>query len=33
MYKKHQIGKVGELAAVKYLTQNNYEIIETNYLC
>ena len=33
MYFKKEIGNNGENISVKYLTQNNYEIIERNFLC
>lgn len=31
MYEKHVVGKLGEEIAEKYLTQNNYKIIEKNF--
>ena len=33
MYEKHVVGKLGEEIAEKYLTQNNYKIIEKNFSC
>ena len=33
MYKRHIIGKCGENIAIKYLKENNYKIIEKNFLC
>ena len=33
MYKRHIFGKKGEDIAEKYLKQNNYEILERNFLC
>ena len=33
MYEKHEIGKLGEDIACKYLLQQNYKIIERNFLC
>lgn len=33
MYQRHEIGKLGEKLAVKYLEQNNYKILERNFEC
>lgn len=33
MYKQHEIGKLGEDLAIKYLINNNYSIIEKNFMC
>lgn len=33
MYKKHEIGKLGEEIACSYLQKNNYKIIERNFYC
>lgn len=33
MYKRHEIGKLGEELAVKYLKQIGYEVIERNFEC
>lgn len=33
MYKRHEIGKLGEDLAVKYLQQQNYKVIERNFEC
>ena len=33
MYQKHVTGKFGETEAKKYLIQNNYIIIESNFRC
>lgn len=33
MYKRHEIGKIGEKLAAKYLEQNNYKIIKQNFRC
>lgn len=33
MYKKQEIGKLGEKLATKYLEQLGYKIIEKNFLC
>lgn len=33
MYQRHEIGKIGEELAVKYLKENGYEIIERNFEC
>ena len=33
MYQRHEIGKIGEELAVKYLKGNGYEIIERNFEC
>lgn len=33
MYIRHEIGKLGENLAVKYLEQNEYKIIERNFEC
>ncbi len=33
MYKRHQIGKLGEDLAVKYLEQIGYKVIERNFEC
>lgn len=33
MYFKQRIGKLGEDLAYKYLTKNNYKIIERNFTC
>jgi len=33
MYKRHEVGKIGEKLAVKYLEQNNYKIIKQNFRC
>ena len=33
MYKRHEIGKIGEDVATRYLLQKNYEIIERNFKC
>lgn len=33
MYVRHEIGKIGEDLAVKYLQQRNYKIIERNFEC
>ncbi len=33
MYKRHEIGKLGEELAVKYLQQQNYKVIERNFEC
>ncbi len=33
MYKKHEIGKLGEQLAENYLIQNHYTILEKNFMC
>ncbi len=33
MYKRHEIGRLGEKLAIKYLKQNNYKIIQQNFRC
>lgn len=33
MYIRHEIGKLGEELAVKYLEQKGYKIIERNFTC
>jgi len=33
MYIKQEIGKYGEILAIKYLQKQNYEIIEKNFYC
>lgn len=33
MYKRHEIGKIGEKLATKYLEQNKYRIIKQNFRC
>lgn len=33
MYQRHEIGKIGEELAVKYLQEKGYEIIERNFEC
>lgn len=33
MYIQHEIGKIGEELAVKYLNQNGYKVIERNFRC
>ena len=33
MYVKHEIGKIGEALASKYLQDNGYKIIERNFKC
>lgn len=33
MYKKKEIGQIGEDLATKYLEENNYKIIQRNFLC
>ncbi len=33
MYKRHIFGKKGEDLAEEYLKENNYEILERNFLC
>lgn len=33
MYLKHEIGKLGEDLAAKYLENNNYKILERNFEC
>lgn len=33
MYKKHDLGKSGEMFASKYLEKNGYNIIEMNFSC
>lgn len=33
MYRKKEIGKVGEDISIKYLIEKNYEIIERNFSC
>lgn len=33
MYERHEIGKIGEDIAIKYLQENNYTIIERNFEC
>lgn len=33
MYKRHEIGKIGEELAVKYLEQKGYKVIERNFEC
>lgn len=33
MYIRHEIGKLGENLAVKYLEQNEYKVIEKNFEC
>ena len=33
MYLYHELGKIGEDIASKYLSKNNYEIIERNFRC
>ena len=33
MYKRHEVGKIGEKLATKYLEQSNYKIIKQNFRC
>ena len=33
MYQRHEIGKIGEDIAVRYLQEKEYEIIERNFEC
>lgn len=33
MYKRHEVGKIGEKIAAKYLKQSNYKIIKQNFRC
>ncbi len=33
MYFRQEIGKWGEILACKYLEENNYRIVERNFLC
>lgn len=33
MYLRHEIGKLGEDLAIKYLKEKGYEIIERNFRC
>lgn len=33
MYKRHEIGKLGEELATKYLMKNDYKIIDRNFEC
>lgn len=33
MYKSHEVGKLGEKLAAKYLEQSNYKIIKQNFRC
>ena len=33
MYRKHSIGKIGEILAANYLLKNKYDIIERNFMC
>lgn len=33
MYKRHEVGKIGEKLAAKYLEKSNYKIINQNFRC
>lgn len=33
MYKRHEVGKIGEKLAAKYLEKSNYKIIKQNFRC
>lgn len=33
MYKRHEVGKIGEKLAAKFLEESNYKIIKQNFRC
>ena len=33
MYKRHEVGRIGEELAVEYLLKSKYEIIQRNFMC